>query len=118
MTTSRMPQRGEPLELPVDERPPGDLEHRLGNAFGARAHPGGQAAGEDHRLHRLLRVVNRRAHRTRRMTQGCFQGFAPCGSNASYTACPGKRATTATAGTFAGTDSSNGERSKNMPLRA
>ncbi len=38
------------------------------------------------------------------MTHGCFQGLDPCGSMASYTGCPGKRAATSEAGTFAGTE--------------
>ena len=51
ITAHRRESFGEPLELPFDERPSGDLEHRLGHLEGVRVHSRREAPREHHRLH-------------------------------------------------------------------
>ncbi len=53
--------RHEALELPVDERPAGDLEHRLGHGERLRTHPRRQTSREDDRLGGV-RLHGRRWH--------------------------------------------------------
>ena len=44
--------RSETLELPVDEGPAGDRQHRLGHRESVRTHPRREAPCQDNRLHR------------------------------------------------------------------